>query len=77
MNTIDNIKNCIDKIEDIYGVDVALKLRLQLENCKNCEWYYDDLNATLFSEDFGLSSDNLNDIRDIQFSILQFFGVER
>jgi hypothetical protein len=74
MNTIDNIKNSINKIENI---DVALKLRLQLENCLTCEWYYDDLNETLFCEDFGLSSDDLNDIRDIQFSILQFFGVER
>jgi hypothetical protein len=77
MNTIDYIKNSIDKIEDIYGVDVALKLRLQLENCKNCEWYYDDLNETLFSEDFGLSSDDLNDVREVQYLILQFFGVER
>jgi hypothetical protein len=77
MNTIDNIKNCIDKIENIYGVNVGLKLRLQLENCLTCEWYYDDLNETLFCEDFGLNSDDLNDIRDIQFSILQFFGVER
>jgi hypothetical protein len=74
MNTIDNIKNSINKIENI---DVALKLRLQLENCLTCEWYYDDLNETLFCEDFGLNSDDLNDIRDIQFSILQFFGVER
>jgi hypothetical protein len=77
MNTIDHIKNSINKIENLYGEEVALKLRLQLENCLTCEWYYDDLNATLFSEDFGLSSDDLNDIRDIQFSILQFFGVKR
>lgn len=77
MITIDYIKNSIDKIEDIYGVDIALKLRLQLENCKNCEWYYDDLNETLFCEDFGLSSDDLNDIRDVQFSMLDFFGIER
>jgi hypothetical protein len=77
MNTIDSIKNSINKIEDIYGVDVALKLSLQLENCLNCEWYYDDLNETLFSEDFNLCSDDLNGIRDVQFSILQFFGVER
>jgi hypothetical protein len=77
MNTIDYIKNSINKIEDIYGVDVALKLRLQLENCLNCEWYYDDLNETLFCEDFGLSSDDLNDVREVQYLILQFFGVER
>ena len=74
MNTIDSIKNSIDKIENIY---VALKLRLQLENCLTCEWYYDDLNETLFCEDFGLSSDDLNDIRDVQFSMLDFFGIER
>ena len=48
MNSIDKIKNDIDKIENIYGVDVALKLQLQLKNCFNCEWYYDDLNETLF-----------------------------
>jgi len=77
MNTIDYIKNSIDKIENIYGVEVARKLRLQLENCLNCEWDYDDLNDTLFCEDFGLDSDDLNDIRDIQHSILQFFGVEK
>jgi hypothetical protein len=77
MNTIDYIKNSINKIEDIYGVDVALKLRLQLENCLTCEWYYDDLNETLFCEDFGLNIDDLNDVRDVQHSILQFFGVER
>jgi len=77
MNTIDRIKNDINKIENIYGVEVALKLRLQLENCLNCEWYYDDLAETLFSEDFGLTSDDLNDVRDVQFSILQFFGIER
>jgi hypothetical protein len=74
MNTIDNIKNSINKIENI---DVALKLRLQLENCLTCEWYYDDLNETLFCEDFGLASDELNDIREVQYLILQFFGVER
>jgi hypothetical protein len=77
MNTIDSIKNSIDKIEDIYGVNVGLKLRLQFENCLNCEWYYDDLNETLFCEDFGLSSDDLNDVREVQYLILQFFGVER
>ena len=74
MNTIDSIKNSIDKIENI---DVTLKLRLQLENCLNCEWYYDDLNETLFCEDFGLNSDDLNDVREVQYLILQFFGVER
>jgi hypothetical protein len=77
MITIDYIKNSIDKIENIYGVDVALKLLLQLENCLNCEWYYDDLNETLFCEDFGLTSDDLNDVRDVQHSMLQFFGVEK
>jgi hypothetical protein len=77
MNTIDSIKNSIDKIEDIYGVDVALKLRLQLENCLTCEWYYDDLNETLFCEDFGLNSDDLNDVREVQYLILEFFGVKR
>jgi len=77
MNTIDYIKNAIDKIENSHGVDVALKLRLQLENCLNCEWDYDDLKETLFSEDFGLDSDDVNDVRDVQHSILQFFGVER
>ncbi len=77
MITIDYIKNAINKIENLYGVNVALKLRLQLENCLTCEWYYDDLNETLFCEDFGLSSDDLNDIREVQYSILQFFGVER
>jgi hypothetical protein len=74
VNTIDSIKNSIDKIENI---DVTLKLRLQLENCLNCEWYYDDLNETLFCEDFGLNSDDLNDVREVQYLILQFFGVER
>jgi hypothetical protein len=74
MNTIDNIKNSINKIENI---DVALKLRLQLENCLNCEWYYDDLNETLFCEDFGLNSDDLNDVREVQYLILEFFGVKR
>jgi hypothetical protein len=77
MNTIDSIKNSIDKIENIYGVDVGLKLRLQFENCLNCEWYYDDLNETLFCEDFGLSSDDLNDVREVQYLILEFFGVKR
>jgi hypothetical protein len=77
MNTIDYIKNSINKIEDIYGVDVALKLRLQLENCLTCEWYYDDLNETLFCEDFGLNSDDLNDVREVQYLILEFFGVKR
>jgi len=77
MDTIDSIKNDINKIENIYGVDVALKLRLQLENCLDCEWYYDDLNETLFCEDFGLDSDDVNDVREVQFSILQFFGIER
>jgi hypothetical protein len=74
MNTIDNIKNSINKIENI---DVALKLRLQLENCLTCEWYYDDLNETLFCEDFGLNSDDLNDVREVQYLILEFFGVKR
>ena len=77
MNTIDKIKNDIDKIENIYGVGVALKLRLQLENCLTCEWYYDDLNATLFCEDFGLDSDDLNEVRDVQYSILILFGIEK
>jgi hypothetical protein len=77
MNTIDSIKNSINKIENIYGVNVALKLRLQLENCLICEWYYGDLNETLFCEEFGLSNDDLNDVREVQHSILQFFGVKR
>ena len=77
MNTIDNIRNAIDKIENNYGIDVALKLRLQLENCLTCEWYYADLNDTLFCEDFGLHSSDLNDIREVQYTILNFFGIER
>jgi hypothetical protein len=75
MNTIDNIKNSIDKIENMYGSDVALKLRLQLENCFNCEWYVEDLKESLFCEDFGLHSDDLNDVREVQYSILVFFGI--
>ena len=77
MNTINKIKNDIDKIEDLHGVDIALKLRLQFENCLTCEWYCDDLKETLFCEDFGLHSDDLNDVREVQYSILNFFGIEK
>ena len=74
MNAIDRIKKTIEQLELIYDASVIYKLRLQFENCLNCEWYYEDLKATLFCEDFGLSSEDLIEIRDFQFTLLDYFG---
>lgn len=74
MNAIDRIKKTIEQLELIYDVSVIYKLRLQFENCLNCHWYHEDLKATLFCEDFGLNSDELIDIRDFQFMLLDYFG---
>lgn len=76
MLTLETIKKAIDKIELDYDATVIYKLRLQVEDCLNFLSYYDDLKETLFSEDFGLNSDQINDIRDIQFMMLDFFGIE-
>ena len=73
MNDIDRIKKTIEQLELIYDASVIYKLRLQFENCLSCEWYYEDLKTTLLCEDFDLNSEDLIDIRDFQFMLLDYF----
>ena len=70
------IENRIEKLELIYPAEVILKLRLQLEDAKNASWSRDELTEHLLSDDFGLQSDELNDIRDVQHDIINYFGEE-
>ncbi len=68
------IENRIEKLELSYSDEVILKLRLQLEDAKSGEWTAEELSAHLLCEDFGLQSDELNDIRDVQHDIINYFG---
>lgn len=68
------IENRIEKLELSYSDEVILKLRLQLEDAKNSQWTVNELTQHLLSEDFGLDSDELNDIRDVQHDIINYFG---
>ena len=73
---MERISDRIKKLELSYSDEVILKLRLQLEDAKSGEWTAEELSAHLLCEDFGLDSDELDDIRDVQHEIITFFGEE-
>ena len=73
---MERISDRIKKLELSYSDEVVLKLRLQLEDAKNSQWTVNKLTEHLLSEDFGLDSDELDDIRDVQHEIITFFGED-
>lgn len=68
------IENTINSLENLFSIEVILKLRLQLEDAKNAQWSCNELREHLLSEDFGLDQDDLDVIREIQHDIINYFG---
>ena len=68
------IEDAINSLENLFSIEVILKLRLQLEDAKNAQWSCNELREHLLSEDFGLEQDDLDVIREIQHDIINYFG---